>query len=91
MAAMVGIAGSTRVGRHCVFGGASGVAGHLEIADQVHLTGMTLVTGDIREPGVYSSGTSADTNRQWRKNAVRFRQLDVLARRVKELEKKLEG
>lgn len=91
MAAMVGIAGSTRIGRHCVFGGASGVAGHLEIADQVHLTGMTLVTGDIREPGVYSSGTSADTNRQWRKNAVRFRQLDELARRVKELEKKSKG
>ncbi|MBK1886652.1 MULTISPECIES: UDP-3-O-(3-hydroxymyristoyl)glucosamine N-acyltransferase [Marinobacter] len=91
MAAMVGIAGSTKIGSHCVFGGASGVAGHLEIASQVHLTGMTLVTGDIREPGVYSSGTSADTNRQWRKNAVRFRQLDTLARRVKELEKKSEG
>ena len=40
---------------------------------------MTLVTGDIREPGVYSSGTSADKNRQWRKNAVRFRQLDAMA------------
>lgn len=91
MAAMVGIAGSTRIGKHCVFGGASGVAGHLEIGDQVHLTGMTLVTGDIREPGVYSSGTSADTNRNWRKNAVRFRQLDSLARRIKELEKKSEG
>lgn len=91
MAAMVGIAGSTQIGRHCVFGGASGVAGHLKIADQVHLTGMTLVTGDINEPGVYSSGTSADTNRQWRKNAVRFRQLDSLARRIRELEKKLEG
>src|SRR5690554_5728963 len=91
MAAMVGIAGSTHIGKHCVFGGASGVAGHLEIGDQVHLTGMTLVTGDIREPGVYSSGTSADTNRNWRKNAVRFRQLDSLARRIKELEKKSEG
>ncbi|WP_417517415.1 UDP-3-O-(3-hydroxymyristoyl)glucosamine N-acyltransferase [Marinobacter sp.] len=91
MAAMVGIAGSTKIGSHCVFGGASGVAGHLDIASQVHLTGMTLVTGDIQEPGVYSSGTSADKNRQWRKNAVRFRQLDALARRVKELEKKLEG
>jgi UDP-3-O-[3-hydroxymyristoyl] glucosamine N-acyltransferase len=89
MAAMVGIAGSTRIGRHCVFGGASGVAGHLTIGDQVHLTGMTLVSGDISEPGVYSSGTSADTNRQWRKNAVRFRQLDSLARRIKNLEKKL--
>jgi UDP-3-O-[3-hydroxymyristoyl] glucosamine N-acyltransferase len=91
MAAMVGIAGSTRIGRHCVFGGAAGVAGHLEIGDQVHLTGMTLVTGDIQEPGVYSSGISADTNRRWRKNAVRFRQLDALARRVRELEKKTEG
>lgn len=91
MAAMVGISGSTKIGSHCVFGGASGVAGHLDIASQVHLTGMTLVTGDIREPGVYSSGTSADTNRRWRKNAVRFRQLDTLARRVKELEKKSEG
>ncbi|MDF0752365.1 UDP-3-O-(3-hydroxymyristoyl)glucosamine N-acyltransferase [Marinobacter sp. 71-i] len=91
MAAMVGIAGSTRIGSHCVFGGQSGVAGHLNIADQVHLTGMTLVSGDIRESGVYSSGTSADSNRQWRKNAVRFRQLDAMARRLKELEKKIEG
>jgi len=91
MAAMVGIAGSTRIGKHCVFGGASGVAGHLEIADQVHLTGMTMVTNDIREPGVYSSGVIADKNLQWRKNAVRFRQLDALARRIKELEKRSEG
>jgi UDP-3-O-[3-hydroxymyristoyl] glucosamine N-acyltransferase len=91
MAAFVGISGSTKIGRHCVFGGASGVAGHLVIGDQVQLTGMTLVTGHISEPGVYSSGTSADTNRQWRKNAVRFRQLDALARRLKELEKKIQG
>ena len=91
LAGMVGIAGSTRIGKHCVFGGASVVSGHLTLADQVHLTGMTMVTGDISEPGVYSSGITADTNRQWRKNAVRFRQLDSLARRIKELEKKLEG
>ncbi|WP_150912333.1 UDP-3-O-(3-hydroxymyristoyl)glucosamine N-acyltransferase [Marinobacter halotolerans] len=89
MAAMVGIAGSTRIGRHCVFAGGAVVAGHLTIADQVQLTGTTMVTSDISEPGVYSSGISADTNRQWRKNAVRFRQLDSLARRIKNLEKKL--
>ena len=91
LAAMVGIAGSTRIGSHCVFGGASVVAGHLTLADGVHLTGTTMVTGDITEPGVYSSGTGVDTNRKWRKNAVRFRQLDSLARRIKSLEKKLEG
>lgn len=91
MAAKVGVAGSTRIGRHCVLGGASGVAGHLEIGDQVQLTGMTLVTGNLSEPGVYSSGTGAESNRQWRKNAVRFRQLDAMARKLKELEKKIEG
>ncbi|UDL06639.1 UDP-3-O-(3-hydroxymyristoyl)glucosamine N-acyltransferase [Marinobacter sp. CA1] len=91
MAAKVGVAGSTRIGRHCVFGGASGVAGHLEIGDQVQLTGMTLVTGNLSDPGVYSSGTGAESNRQWRKNAVRFRQLDAMARKLKELEKKIEG
>lgn len=89
MAAMVGIAGSTVVGRHCVFGGASGVSGHLTITDGVQLTGMTMVTHSIRKPGVYSSGLAADDNRKWQKNAVRFRQLDKMARRLRNLEKKL--
>ena len=91
MAALTAIAGSTSIGKYCVIGGASAIAGHLEVADQVHLTGMSMVTNDISEPGVYSSGLPADKNRQWRKNAVRFRQLDGLARRIKELEKKFKG
>jgi UDP-3-O-[3-hydroxymyristoyl] glucosamine N-acyltransferase len=85
MAAMVGIAGSTR------FGGATGVSGHLEITDGVQATGMTMITNNIDKPGVYSSGTGSDTNRQWRKNAVRFRQLDSMARKLRELEKKIDG
>ncbi|WP_111496565.1 MULTISPECIES: UDP-3-O-(3-hydroxymyristoyl)glucosamine N-acyltransferase [Marinobacter] len=89
MAALVGIAGSTKVGRHCVFGGASGIGGHLEIADQVQLTGMTMVTRSLKEPGVYSSGTGVDTNKRWQKSVVRFRNLDQMARKLRELEKKL--
>lgn len=88
MAAFVGIAGSTRIGSHCVFGGASGVGGHLTIGNQVHLTGMTMVTRSLETPGVYSSGTGVDSNRNWRRNVVRFRQLDDMAKRVKALEKK---
>ena len=37
---------------------------------------MSLVTGSIREPGEYSSGTPLMDNRSWRRNAVRFKQLD---------------
>ena len=91
LAGKVGIAGSTRIGRHCMIGGAAGISGHLTIADGVQVTGMTLITGDIREPGVYSAGTGHMKNREWRKNAARFRQLDAMARRLKELEKKTEG
>lgn len=91
MAAMVGIAGSTRIGRNCVFGGAAGVSGHLEITDGVQATGMTMISHSIDKPGVYSSGTGLDTNRRWRKNAVRFRQLDSMARKLRELEKKIDG
>lgn len=91
IAACTGIAGSTRVGKNCIFGGGCGIAGHLEIADNVHLTGMTLVTKNLKKPGVYSSGTAVEPNSEWRKNAVRFRQLDSIASRVKKLEKSAES
>ncbi len=89
MAGHAGVAGSTHVGRNCVFGGAAAVSGHLEIADNVHLTGMAMVTRSLKEPGVYSSGTGVEPNRDWRRSVVRFRQLDDMAQRLKALEKKL--
>ncbi|EWH02110.1 UDP-3-O-(3-hydroxymyristoyl)glucosamine N-acyltransferase [Halomonas sp. BC04] len=88
LAGCVGIAGSTRVGSNCMLGGGVGLAGHLTICDGVQVTGMSLVTNSIHEPGVYSSGTGAMQNAQWRKNAVRFKQLDDIARRLAKLEKR---
>lgn len=88
LAGCVGIAGSTQVGSNCMLGGGVGLAGHLTICDGVHVTGMSLVTNSIHEPGVYSSGTGAMANAQWRKNAVRFKQLDDMARRLARLEKR---
>ncbi len=86
IAGCVGIAGSARIGRRCTIGGGVGISGHLEIADDVHITGMSFVTKSIKQPGLYSSGIPADTNQQWHKNTVRFRQLDEMARRLKVLE-----
>ncbi|WP_372611504.1 UDP-3-O-(3-hydroxymyristoyl)glucosamine N-acyltransferase [Halomonas sp.] len=87
LAGCVGIAGSTKVGRHCMLGGGVGLSGHLTICDGVQVTGMSLVTNSLLEPGVYSSGTGAMKNAQWRKNAVRFKQLDDIAKRLARLEK----
>lgn len=88
LAAGVMVAGSSRIGRRCMIGGLSGIADHIEIADDVTLLGMTGVTGSIREAGVYGSVVPARPVREWRRNTARFTQLDALFRRVKSLEKK---
>lgn len=85
IAGCAAIAGSTRVGRHCLIGGGAGIIGHLEIADRVTVGAMSLVTHDLREPGEYVSGTPIQPKREWRRNAARFGQLDLLARRVRKL------
>lgn len=82
MAGCSAAAGSARIGRYCLIGGGAGVLGHLELCDRVVVTAMSLVTHSIREPGEYSSGTALMDNRSWRKSAARFKQLDVLARRL---------
>lgn len=87
IAACVGISGSARIGRHCTLAGGAGVVGHLAIADHVHITGMSMVTRSISEPGTYSAGMPLMENRQWRRNAVRVKQLDCLTRRISSLEK----
>jgi len=82
MAGCAAVAGSARIGRYCLIGGAAGILGHLEIADRVTVTAMSLVTHSIREAGEYSSGTPIQDNRQWRRNAARFKHLDEFVRRV---------
>ncbi len=89
MAACVGISGSSKIGRRCIIGGAVGMAGHLEICDDVHFTGMTMVTRSISQPGAYSSGTGIQPAAEWRRSAARFHQLDDMARRLQQLEKQL--
>lgn len=91
MAGCSAVAGSANIGRNCLIGGSAGVLGHLEIADGVTITAMSLVTHSLREPGVYSSGAPIEENRKWRRNAARMRQLDAMARRIATLEKQLEA
>ncbi|WP_346829385.1 UDP-3-O-(3-hydroxymyristoyl)glucosamine N-acyltransferase [Pseudomonas abietaniphila] len=91
MAACVGISGSARIGKHCMLAGGVGLVGHIEICDGVFITGMTMVTRSITEPGSYSSGTAMQPAAEWRKSAARIRQLDDMARRLQQLEKIVEA
>ncbi len=89
MAGCVGISGSTKIGKNCMIAGGVGMVGHIEVCDGVFVTGMTMVTRSITEPGSYSSGTAMQPAAEWRKSAARIRQLDDMARRLQQLEKQL--
>jgi UDP-3-O-[3-hydroxymyristoyl] glucosamine N-acyltransferase len=87
MAGCVGVAGSAKIGRHCTFGGAAMVLGHLSIADNVHISSGSLVSRSIAEPGQYTGFYPLARNADWEKTAAVVRQLDAMRDRVRELEK----
>ncbi len=73
IAACTGISGSTKIGKRCMVGGMVGFAGHLTIADDVVITGCSLVSASIREPGSYSSGMPTVPTRAWRRMVAHLR------------------
>ncbi len=81
------LAGSCRIGKRCLIGGASAINGHISVCDDVQISGFSMVIKEITEPGAYASGIPAAPQREWRRNGARYRQLDELFQRVKQLEK----
>lgn len=78
-----GIAGSCHIGKHVIIGGGVGINGHISICDNVQVTGYTMIVQDITEPGVYSSGQPAQTNREWRKIQFACRKLEAFLTALK--------
>ena len=91
ISAFTGIAGSSKIGEYCVIGGGVGIRDNIAIADNVMITGRTFVSSSIKEAGSYSSSVLVDTTRNWKKNVMRFKHLDELAKRLKKLENSSEG
>ena len=87
-AAMVGIAGSTIIGKRCLFAGNAATSGHITICDDVVALGRAVLTHDIREPGAYNGLFPAKPAREWTKFVARLRRVDVLQKRVSKLENK---
>ncbi|WP_019518553.1 UDP-3-O-(3-hydroxymyristoyl)glucosamine N-acyltransferase [Faucicola boevrei] len=71
----VGIAGSSKIGKRCVLAGGVGLVGHIEICDDVTITGMSMVTKSIQQKGSYSSGTPMLPTPMWKKMAIKIKQL----------------
>ena len=86
MAGCVGVAGSATIGAHCTVGGGAIVLGHLELADNVHISAATVVTRSLTRPGQYTGMFPIDDNARWEKNAATLKQLHSLRERIKALE-----
>ncbi|MFN9029283.1 MAG: UDP-3-O-(3-hydroxymyristoyl)glucosamine N-acyltransferase [Betaproteobacteria bacterium] len=87
VAGCVGIAGSAIIGRHCQIGGAAMIHGHITLCDGVIVSGGTLISRSITQPGFYSGVFPFMPNRDWERNAALVRHLDELRDRLRKLEK----
>ena len=75
MASCSGVSGSTVIGKRCMIGGLVGFAGHITIADDVIITGFSMITASLDKAGSYSSGIPAQESRDWWRTVARFKRL----------------
>lgn len=90
LAGQTGIAGSAKLGKGCLVGGQTAINGHITIGDRVQIHGVTMVTKDLPESGVYASALPVVDQATWAKSGARVRQLPELFLRVKAIERKLD-
>lgn len=90
IAGCVGIAGSARIGRHCKIGGRVSVLGHISIADGTAISACAFISKSIDTPGVYGGSYPFSKQADWRRNAAHLRNLDSLAKKIRELEARLD-
>jgi len=89
IAASTAIAGSTRIGAFCTISGGVCIAGHLIFADNVHITGMSMISNSISEAGSYSSGMGMEPTAKWRRTVARVRRIDEMAKQFLKLKQQV--
>ena len=75
IAGCTGISGSTRIGSRCRIGGGVGIVGHVEICDGTTVSGFSLITKSVTEPGVYTSSIPSQPHRSWMHTLAALRAL----------------
>ncbi|MFZ6644313.1 UDP-3-O-(3-hydroxymyristoyl)glucosamine N-acyltransferase [Undibacterium sp. TJN25] len=91
MAGCVGVAGSAKIGRHCTFGGAAMVLGHLTIVDNVHISSGSMVSRSILEAGQYTGFYPLAKNADWEKSAAIVRNLSTMREKIRQMEKTIKS
>ena len=72
-------------------GGAAMINGHIDIADNVHVTAGTLVPNSITVPGRYTGFYPMAPNAEWERNAALLRNLSAMREKIKAIERTLKA
>jgi UDP-3-O-[3-hydroxymyristoyl] glucosamine N-acyltransferase len=89
IAACTAVAGSTKIGSRCKIGGAAMIHGHIEITDDVTISPGSLITKSLLAVDTYTAIMPFQTHKAWLNTAVKIRNLDTMADKIKHLEKEL--
>ncbi len=86
--AQSGIAGSTKIGRHCTFGGQSAVAGHLNVGDNVTIGARGGASSNVASDQVVS-GVPLLPHKQWLKMTMSLPKVPEMRKELQQLKKRL--
>ena len=81
------IAGSSKIGKNCIFRGQVGIVGHVEIADNTIITAQSGISKSVSKKGEVQMGSPAFEANKYRKAYIHFRNLDGIVKRIDKLEK----
>lgn len=88
LVAQVAIAGSTVIGKHCIFGGQSAAAGHIKIGDNVTLAARGGIPNNV-DDNQNLAGAPALPHREWLKASMTTRHLPEMRRELSQLKKQM--
>ncbi len=87
MAAQAGVAGSAKIGKHCMVGGQVGFVGHITIGDGT-LIGAQAGVSKGTEPGARIMGSPAVDMGEYARGLVYQKRIPKMMEQIKELEKR---
>ncbi|MGO9603399.1 MAG: UDP-3-O-(3-hydroxymyristoyl)glucosamine N-acyltransferase [Candidatus Binataceae bacterium] len=88
--AQVGIGGSTKIGKWCLFGGQAACPDHITVGDRVWVAARGALHRDVPD-GAIMGGTPAVELRVWRRYVATWPRLPEILRRLRVLEKRING
>ncbi len=89
LVAQVGIAGSCNLGNHVVLAGQAGLSDHVTVGDNVTLAAKSAALRDIEDNSTYGGIPALPLN-IWKRSVTILPKLPDLARRVRDLENRLD-